>query len=146
MTKNNIDMNTAMPWVNCPYTFTRLSHFYWGKSHRNLWFADYIGGKQILSCHQWDSCTLYLDKLVARLPADKLIKTCCILPDGEQYKTSKALIVFMISWWKITLTVTVRWLPLVVASLVIWWVLRQQVYARCEFYPNSHNVVIASGF
>ena len=53
-------------------------------------FADYIGGKQILVVTNETVAPLYLDKLVARLPADKLIKTC-ILPDGEQYKTQQSI-------------------------------------------------------
>ena len=52
----------------------------------------------------------------------------------------------MISWWKITLTVTVRWLRLVVVSLVIWWVLRQQVLCAVWILSKFPNVVIASGF
>ena len=53
-------------------------------------FADYIGGKQVLVVTNETVAPLYLDKLVARLPADKLIKTC-ILPDGEQYKTQQSI-------------------------------------------------------
>lgn len=53
-------------------------------------FADYIGGHQVLVVTNETVAPLYLDKLVARLPADKRIKTC-ILPDGEQYKTQQSI-------------------------------------------------------
>ena len=56
-------------------------------------FADYIGGKQVLVVTNETVAPLYLDKLVARLPADKLIKTCMV----SNIKPSKALTVFMIS-------------------------------------------------
>lgn len=56
----------------------------------NFDFSPYIRGKQVLIVSNETIAPLYLAKLQAQLPADKVVASC-ILPDGEQFKNQDSI-------------------------------------------------------
>lgn len=56
----------------------------------NFDFSPYIRGKQVLIVSNETIAPLYLAKLQAQLPSDKVVESC-ILPDGEQFKNQDSI-------------------------------------------------------